>query len=414
MISNRIKKLKLINEFYFFRIVFQISSYFMYTFFLILLYKQTNDIKILVIDSIIFYVGMYVGFIVGSFALQKIGYVNTFRLSFFFTALAGLAIALTIPQIALLYPVLSLFRGFGRGMFWPVNHTYTVKEFNDSERGSIISIVTSTGLLLDIVFPFLVGSLISGTGDYTLVFIIGSTILLTAIFLRFGYNKKPATNITSGEITRILKNKVFVQFGILTIFNEMTAIVYVLIMLVLPFIITQSEGNTGAILSIVNLVAAITAFSQRKKQVRKGIGLAGLGYLCGIIGAIVLISLWNTLGIALSMIFFILSISLAAPLEEKLVIYIKEKILGDQRSQSTIELNMVIETLYLIGRMIGLPIFLICYSFNNSIENIFRIFILISAIWACLNVFFLIKIAKHEKKELTDIDLPVSPSELPV
>jgi len=414
MITNRIKKLKLINEFYFFRIIFQISSYFIYTFYLILLYRQSNDIKILVIDSIIFYVGMWVGFIFGSFALQRIGYVNTFRLSFFFSALAGIAIALSIPQIALLFPLLSLLRGFGRGMFWPVYHTYTVKEFNVSERSSIISIVTSTGLLLDIAFPFLVGSLISSSGDYTLVYIIGSTILLTAIFLRFGYNKRPATNITSGEITRILKDKIFVKFGILTVLNEMISIIYVLIMLVLPFIITQNEGNTGAILSIVNLIAALAAFSQRKKVVRKDIGLARLGYLCGIVGAIVLISMWSTLGIALSMIFFIIAISLAGPLEEKLVIYIKEKILGDQRNQSTTELNMVIETIYLIGRMFGLVIFLICFSINGNIENIFRIFILVSAVWSCVNVFFLIKIVKNQKKELTDINLPISPSEIPV
>ncbi|MFS8131014.1 MAG: MFS transporter [Candidatus Dojkabacteria bacterium] len=413
MIANRIKKLKLINEFYFFRIVFQISSYFMYTFYLILLYRQSNDIKILVIDSIIFYVGMWVGFIFGSFALQRIGYVNTFRLSFFFTALAGLAIAISIPQIALLFPVLSLLRGFGRGMFWPVYHTYTVKEFNVAERSSIISIVTSTGLLLDIAFPFLVGTLISSTGDYTLVYIIGSTILLTAIFLRFGYNKMPATNITSGEITRILKNKIFIKFGVLTVFNEMLNIVYVLIMLVLPFIITRNEGNTGAILSIVNLVAALTAFSQRKKQVNKGIGIAGLGYLFGIIGALILIVLWSTLGIALSMIFFILAISLAGPLEEKLVIYIKQKILGDQKNQSTIELNMVIETLYLVGRMAGLVIFLLCFSFNDDIGNIFRIFILMCALWSCINVFYLAKIAKSHKKELADINLPASPQELP-
>lgn len=414
MVSNKIKKLKLINEFYFFRIVFQISTYFMYTFYLILLYKQSNDIRILVIDSIIFYVGMWVGFIFGSFAIQRVGYVHTFRLAYFFSAMAGLAIAISIPQITLLFPLLTLFRGFGRGIFWPVNHIYTVKEFNETERGSIISIVTSTNLLLDIVFPLLVGSLIASTGDYSLVYVIGSTILLTALFLRFGYNKRPNASITSGEITNILKDRLFTKFGILTILNELFMIMYVLTMLVLPFIITRSEGDVGAILSIVNLVAAITAFSQRKKKVRKNIGFAKFGYVFGILGALILFTMWNTLGIAISMIFFILAISLSAPLEEKLVIYVKGKILDKQKNQSTIELNMIMETLYLIGRLIGLTIFLLAFSISSNIENVFRIFVFIISIWSCINIYTLIKIAKSNKKELVDIDLPTSPSEVPV
>lgn len=414
MISNRIKKIKLINEFYFFRIVLQISTYFLFTFYLILLYKQSNDIRIVILDSIIFYAGLYIGFVVGSFSLQRIGYVNTFRLSFIISAISGLIIALTIPQITLLFPILSLLRGFGRGIFWPVNHTYTVKEFNDNERGSIISIVTSTSLILDIVFPFLVGNLLSTTGDYSLIYIIGSLILLTASFLKFGYNKKPQSDITSKEVTTILKDKLFIKYALLTILNEMTGVILLFIMMILPFIVTNNEGETGAIFSIVNIVAAIAAFSQRKQKVKKGIGIGKYGYIIGLLGSVVLIYYWNVVGIALSMIFVILAAALKNPLEEKLVIYIKESILGKQRNQSTIELNLIIETLYLIGRVIGFVIFLIFFTASSDYESIFKIFIFTASAWGIINIYYLIKLVRRQKKGLTDINLPASPSELPV
>ncbi|MEO6728584.1 MAG: MFS transporter [Candidatus Dojkabacteria bacterium] len=414
MVSDRIKKIKLINEFYFFRIVLQISTYFMFTFYLVLLYKETNDFKILIIDSVIFYVGLWVGFVFGSFALQRIGYVNTFRLSFIIMALAGIAIALSIPQIALLFPILSLFRGFGRGIFWPVNHTYTVREFNETERGSIISIITSTSLILDIAFPLLVGSLLSYTGDYTLIYIIGSGILITASLLKFGYNKKPTTSITSGEITSILKNKIFAKYAVLTIFNEMTGVILLFIQMILPFIITKNEGEAGAILSIINLVAAVVAYSQRKQKVRKGLGMGKYGYIFGLLASIILIFSWNIIGITISLVFVIISSALRSPLEEKLVIYIKEIMLDRQRNQSTIELNLVIETLYLIGRLIGFVIFLGFFNTFTDYEGIFKVFILIAAIWSIINIFFLVKIAKRNKKELSDLNLPPSPSELPV
>ncbi|MEP7103750.1 MAG: MFS transporter [Candidatus Dojkabacteria bacterium] len=405
MITEKIKKLKLINEFYFFRIIFQISSYFMYSFYLILLYKQTNDFKVLILDSIIFYAGGWIGFIFGSVALQRVGYVNTFRLSFIFTAIAGIAILVSIPQIALLFPLLSLLRGFGRGIFWPVYHTYTLKEFNVGERGNIISIVTSTNLLLDIAFPVLVGTLISYSGDYVLIYIIGSAILLTSVLVKFGYNKMPSTKITSQEISNILKDKVFVKFAILTIFDQIAWIVVAFTILILPFIFTKNEGDAGAIMSIVNLIAAIIAFTQRKAIVRKSIGLSKFGYIFGLLSAIVLIYFWNVIGLTISMILMILCVSLRDPLEEKLVVYIKQIILDKLKNQSAIEMNMIMESIYLIGRTIGLIIFLLSFIFINNSDNVFKIFILISSLWGFINIYFLLRITRKHKKELVEMTI---------
>lgn len=401
------KKFTLINEFYFYKTIFIISNFFIYAYYQILLYKETGSLSILVADWLIFHLAIWIGFIFGSLIIEKLGYVNTFKLSFVLLGLSSLVIALNVHSITTFYVLFAIIRAFPRGFFWPIHHTYLLREFRTEERNGIISSIESLGYILSIIFPVLIGLILSTSSDYSLVFLIGAFILLLAAMVPWKYNKKPEAQITSKEILRIIKDSKFKSYAIINIIGAGMDVNIILIFLIIPFLFTQSEFEVGLIASAMNLIAAFFVFSRRKRKIEQEIRIGYVGHIIYSFAIFVFTFIFTFPMMLIRGLIAIVTGSMVNPLEQKIDLKIRQNILGKDIKESAVEMNIVIETLYLIGRVIALGILLVLVNINIEDKLLgFKIFIFIQGIWYFVYYVILLRLLKPKQQEEIE-DKPV-------
>ncbi len=384
--TNETKKQSLFHEFYFFKSSFIIATFFVYAYFPIFLYKYSNSFTIIVIDSIVFYLTAWIGFIIGSFIIEKLGYVSTFRLSFFLQAVATTFVLFNSENILNLFILFGILRGLPRGMFWSVNHIYVLKEFNQSERNLSINIIESLGHIFNIVFPVLTGALITLSGNYNLSFIIGIAILLITSVAPFNYNKKPKSQITSNEIMQIIKHPLFSKFSFITIIHQGIESLTLLTFTIIPFLFIGNEFGIGILATGINIFAALLLFTRRKNKIDKDVKLGYLGHLIYTISNLMLIFAWIFEVYVLRNIISIVGNVLTENIKQKMEFSLREKILAHNKNSSSIEMNLVMETLYFIGRMVAASTYLVCLVvFNIDLVTSFKIILGLQTVWVIIH-----------------------------
>ncbi len=402
------KKFTLINEFYFFKTIFIISNFFVFAYYQILLYKETGSLSILVIDWLLFHVFLWIGFVFGSFVIEKLGYVNTFRLSFVLLGVSSLLIALNINSVPSLFIIFAILRGFPRGFFWPIHHTYLLREFNTGERNLVISSVESLSYILSIVFPVLIGFVLSTSQDYSIVFLAGSLILLFASLVPWKYNKRPEAHITSNEILKILKAPKFKTYALINIIAAGMDANIGLIFVIVPFLFTKSEFEVGLFATVMNFFAAIFVFARRKRKIQQEIKIGYFGHIIYSLAIFAFTFIWTFPMMLLRGLVAIITGSMVVPVEQKIELKVKEIILGKDVKESSSEMNLVTETLYLIGRVIALSILLILLNLKSEDSLLgFKIFVFIQGAWYFVYYVVLLKLLKPKQKEDL-VDRPIT------
>jgi MFS family permease len=407
-LANNKHQRQLFYQYNFFKIVFVIVQVMLWSYYSILLYKQTGSIRVIAIDHLLLAIGIWIGFIISTFYLDKIGYLRSFRLMMILNALFTASFLLFMNDIYKVYIITGFLRGIFHGLYWSLEHSFKLKEIHGQNRGSFLNISFSIDQIIRIIIPVLAGSLIAYTKNFNLLFALGSMVYLIAALFPFSYNKKPRSKIRSEEITRILNfpnfkyfivlNMFFVGFG--TLFGTMISIV--------PYIILKDEFEVGMLGSFIGICAALLSVFERKFKVTRKIKLGYLGALLYFITSLILAFFWSIPFLIVRSFAVTLLGVLTDVVSWDLDYRMREKILGKNIQESAHELNLIIETSYFIAKSIALIIFILILSIENiNVIDFVRILIGSLSVYIIICFTLQVRLAKklldnhHSKALLT-------------
>lgn len=365
----------LVNEFATFRVGFVLSNLIMWSFYQILLYKTTGSLQVIIVEALIFYISLGVGFILGAVILDSIGYLRSMRLMYILSLFPIAGVLIWMNDLESLFVTIAVLRGLPRGIYWAIHHSFFLKELHGSERSISINLFKSLELILSIVIPIFVGSLIVLEDGYSLVFLIGGFMYLSLLFFPWKYNKVPESKVTMKEITRITQSKHFGLFALINMFEAGIDAMFGMMFLILPFLFIGDEFGVGTLMSFIAFVGAITAFLERKKSFKFRFELGVFGYIIRSVMNIVLALVWSLPVLAIRGMVVVVTSSTSDTVREDLGNINKELLLRDFKNESAAEINIITEIIFMIGRIVTfVPIIVIMQEATDP-EYFFRIFI---------------------------------------
>lgn len=378
-------KNNLIRNFYIFKSLFKILDLGLWAFYAILLYKITGDFRVLLLEALIFYTSLWLFFILGSFFLNKIGYIRTLKISFFFFALTTFSLFVFIKDLQYLFWIFAFLRAIPRGLYHPVENTFTVKEIPTNQRVAYINSFVSFELIMAIIVPALAGLLINFDESYKFIFLLATFLYLGLAISTLDSDKKSTTKVSIKEIMSILRMRNFRLFAVSVSYNGLMDVIFVLIFSIVPFLFLESEIKVGFLMSGISLLAAIFSLGEIKISFKKRVRLAYFGYLIKGGLTVAFAFFWNIPALIIRSVGLMLSFSLSDTLVEELNIDNKELLLGKERDESSIELNIILETIYFLTRIIAIVLILtILYILNQDFEKAIRVILVILGFWNVL------------------------------
>lgn len=338
-------------------------------YYFILLYKRTNSIEFLLADYLIFILTLYIGFVVTSFFLDRLGYLRVYRIIFASNAMLLIFILLSLNQFENFFILIALIRGLIHGAYWTVDDSITLNDTRGDARSKFLSGIQSLELLLGIVVPVLGGALISFTGNYEATFILGAAVAIAGIYMPFTFNKKGESSLTSKEINKILKHKAAPAYFFIAFLEGGSGILQDVTFKIIPFILIGEEFGVGVLMSIVGFAAVILAWVDRGFSEKLKIQLGYIGYVAFTISTMAFAIIWTIPALVIRSLILSFTNSVGMPARIQLDYKTREKILGINTSSSTLEFNLLTNTAYLFARIFFLSLTLILFSIigvNNT------------------------------------------------
>lgn len=361
MNSTQIQAQEVRYQFYFFQLVFNVTSIVAWSYYTFLILRQTNnDFGQVFINFGAVAIGQLLGFFIAAVYLNKIGYLGVFRLHNLILLVTSLVTLATLPNILEVHVILGLLRGLGNGFFWLGNNVYSLREILGSMRGRMISVLTSGVTLLGIVLPILTGAIIIEAG-YAWVFAISSAVYLIGVIYPWHENKYPRDIFRPNEIKNFSRRKWFKTWSLFTISYEVITDQRNMIMIMLPFVFIGNEFGVGIFTSLVGFFSAVFIFIHRNDDITKRIRMGFLGST--IVGVVTLILgfIWSLPALIFRSVVATLGFGLYTPVESDLNYRMREQLLGSFNQESAIEMQVYVETLLTIARVLNLTFFIVMF-----------------------------------------------------
>lgn len=370
MNSNALKNhAQLLSQFITFKTVMILTNLIVWSYYYILLFEETGSFSILLLENLIYLIGLGIGFFICTFFIDRTGYLASFKFSAILQAISMLLILAYIHDLATLFPLFAVIRGLGHGWYWPIEHLFNLKELHGAGRGRLISLMESLNLMLQIVVPILAGALISFTNGYQMTFAVGGIIYLATLFLPFDYNQKSNSRISSKEITAILKMKNFIPFALLSFLMAGSMSLFNVMWLIIPYLLLKEEFSVGVLGSIVGLIAALTAWMDSKFSFKTRLNLGYFGFVIYTVFTFLMGLMWSIPFLVFRSMAVAFTNSVGTPARADLDYRIREKILKDYKNESALEMNMIVEIIYTLARIVFLTAFILIFSAEDTMAQ---------------------------------------------
>jgi hypothetical protein len=272
---------------------------------------------------------------------------------------------LFIHDLAVLFPFFAIIRGFSRGVYWPADNAYTLKEMHGMDRGRVISILQSMALILNIIIPVLVGALITFSEDYRYVFILGAVLFFSSIVIPFSYSKKTRSSIRTKEIQYIFKRPHFNKFALTSATYAGFLSIFEILFLIVPFLLLEEEFSVGILGSVIGVAAALTAWLDSKTTLKQRIQLGFAGYIIYASTTMILGLIWTVPVLFMRSVGLAFTNSVGSPARDDLDFRVRENILGSYNDESALEMNIVVELVYLLGRIFCIGTCIVLFSIHE-------------------------------------------------
>jgi MFS family permease len=370
------KDKKILNFYFYYTIYFLGQSVFWY-FYSIFLYKQTSSFKLVVLEQLIFYIAVFFGFVAGSKLLIRYGYFKAIRVSLLPSILINLVLAFMLGDVIKYYVVIALVRGFIEGIIWPAFNTFIIKEIETEKRSTILYSYFGWSTILTVLAPVAFGGFIDLSSGYKYPFLICAFIfgICFLVFLKFVgmYAQKEFSFAKIKNIYNAITRK---QYFLISILMQTGLTASDIIFSIIPFVLIGSEFGVGVYAGLLSLVSGIVSFSLRNVNFKTKLKLAVIAAVFQLFGDIGFVIYWTlTILVVRNLIRTLLS-SLTSPFKDDLYARNTEFVLDDKIHDHSLELMVLNDFLYLIGRIIacGILIFVISYFSLEILSRLSEIF----------------------------------------
>jgi len=362
----------------------------------IFLYRNSLDIKVLVIDTLLVSISGWMGYIIGVFYIHKSGYLKTLKLSFLLLFLSCLLTLYLIRSIRTTYPLISIARGVPLGIGLAVFDTFLLKEFISKSRGKFFSINLSIEFATAVLVPFALGAVILYAGGYKTTFLLAALVYLAAFFVPVRYNKRPHSDTKLSDELKLLKQKGIKEFNINTVMTSGMDELNVLLFAIVPFLLLGNEVKVGSLISLVAIVAGLTAFLSRNFRYKRQIKLGYVGNIGRLLSNTLLSVSWTPFAVVVQTL---ANKSLAAfndPIFRKLRLNAAEEALGAELNKEALEFNLISATMTLLGQVMALGVFLLILSLPNENQiTALRYLLTIYGFWKLINYIWVINMRRR-------------------
>lgn len=359
------------TQYYFLITIFTSAIFILDLFYSILIFKDTHDIRFIILNFIIANTVNLIAYTIGSAILARTSFSFTTRISFIFMTLTGLFGFFFLGKIFNFYILFSIFRGISEGFYWVPTNLIALDGINKYSRSKIFSILNGSGTILSIVVPVLLGLFLSNTNDYKIIFILFAGVSSLGIIFPWHFEKLENISFKISNFGKIISHPDF--FSFINI-KAATASVWMLSGIsgsLIPYIILKSEADVGILITISALFGAIIAFLTRNIKLKQKREI-------GFFSAFLKLGVDILLGLNLYPLFLYLNKLLdnllapaLIPAEEELSLNVTDKF--EIRNHISIELCLLREVIYyLSGLAFGL-VFIFMSSYNLSSKTLLAI-----------------------------------------
>lgn len=375
------------------------SAYGMY--YGIFLYRQSFDIRVLVIDSLLASSATWLGYLLGTGWIHKHGYKPALRASFLLMLAVAVGTLLAMGRIRELYPLLALARGLPAGVYTAVIDVFLLQELSAAKRGKYLNINLSVEFIVTVILPFVLGSLIKFTGGYQAVFMMAAAMYVAALCLPVSERRSTGKPFSIRGELAVLRRPGMREFNINNILTSGADQLNGLLLGIVPFLLFQNELSVGSFTSFIALAAAAVSLVANRTNMGRQVKLGYLGNSGRIISNAILCISWTPWALVLQGLINKAMSPLNDPIAQKIKLENAASILGRELHDKALALNLVAATGALIGKAGALATFLLILSLSQSSQvTVLRYLLVTYALWKIVNYVWLVTMQKRFKAEL--------------
>lgn len=383
------------RELYLFTVVSMLGGAVYGLYYGIFLYRNSLDLKVLVIDSLLVALSGWIGYMVGTFWIHRSGYLKAMRLSFILLFLTSVLTLLLIDSIRTIYPLLSVMRGLPGGIYASIIDVFLLKELSSLKRGRYLNLNLSMEFTIAIIIPVLIGLIIKFSG-YRAVFLLAGLVYLAALFLPINYNKRPHSRVGLEDELHLMKLPGIKEFNFNTALTNGADQLNILLIAIVPFLIFRDELKVGSFTSVVAIVAAAVSFWFRNRRYDTQIRWGYFGNFGRLLSNFGLSIFWNPVALVFQGMINKSMSPLNDPVFRRLRVDNATKILGDELSSEALQMDMINATMAFIGECGALAIFLVILSFDSGHQILaLRALLVVYGLWKIANYFWVLDMRRR-------------------
>lgn len=391
---------ELLRQFYTFRVVFHLGEFTRLVFYSILLYKTFGRFEELIIDKAVMFSLLWIGMSAGSLLIHRLGYLATYRIVFGLLAFSSLFYFFSLPHLEELYVFNAILRGLPAGIYWALYRTFVLEDLSGKGRRDSFHIIIGIILAIEMVMPFALGSLIDFSGTYGYVFLLSTVFFTVGLFISFKYNKIPHAHVTLKEFVEITKQKHFSQHSIKEVIRVGLESLNELMFSVIPYVLIGTEFGVGALASVIGIFAVAATLMERRVNLQQEIKITFAGYSIQAIATTVLSIFWTLPVLVVRSLIDTFINSVTIPLQRDVEYTNTERLMGSHRQEYALEMNIISEFLFLMGRLGAFLIFFIFIIYARHMDvSLIRIFVAFFAIWKIGEFAWELKLRRIFEKE---------------
>jgi len=372
---SRFQLLSSTKQFLVARTFYDWAIYVFDVFYMTYIFKESGSVQEVVMNIFVTLFMVLIGLLAGSFTIRKFGVELNFRLSFVLYVLTGL-LGIYLGSIGITaYLLISVFRGIAEGFFWASSNMVEMVGLPKDSRGRFYSISYAFNRVFDIVLPVTLGYLLIKMNSLIPIFVIFTGICLAAAVVPYRFNINNKATIRWTNFKKILRHKRLKEYTFIKTILSASWMVDWLLWSLVPFVILGDELNMGIFLTVASVLGIVASVATNKIKIKRKARIAGPFMWLNAVADIVLLVWFTPVMLYVNACVYTISDSFAMPVEYDFRARLTNSL--DVSKSVGLELNIIQEAVYTIGRALIALIMTVLYVFSVPLMSIIQVLVLL-------------------------------------
>ena len=351
----------------------------------IFLYEKTFSLSVLALDGLFGGFGTWAGYLLGIFVIRRFGYGACLKLAFGLWAIVAFVTAIIAGHIAQWFILMAVFKALPAGLYGVAGDTITLRDVKNESRNNFLQVILAFEFLIGVLLPAMVGVLIRAKG-YELSFVLAGFIYLLAFLVPVRL-AKPELYFNVLETLRTFRRPWYPQHAtnrtLSSGFNQLNGFMLTII----PFILLKDELKVGVLTSAIALMAGMVSLIVRRMKSQQKLRFGYGAYFIRAMVSLLFVCIWSAPILMVWQLINKLATPLHDPLQKGLDIHNDSLILGKDTQQKALQINVLNNTLLLIGMTLAYgSFFFITRSTTAQQRFVLQLLIMAYAIWRFVNL----------------------------